>query len=383
MNIVEVIKKVSTVFEPKEDPMFSFSIENQKVFLENLCLPKDDIERSYNQYLCQRAMRKKPFSFVSNIASGAIILFYIIRTYSRKYELVKKHNAIFLHDGKNNSIIPMSLWEEEYGDIIRSDGQDYVLTTWDLKYIFNIWKRHPLSMEFLLKNVIKIARYRALVIKNNPKAIIVCVEYSYTSSLLTDWCSKNGVQHINVMHGEKLFYIRDSFFRFHKCYVWDEYYVELFMKLRADVEQFIVEVPEALHFSEKKYYNKELDFTYYLMDESKEELIKILDIMKILKNKGYSVAVRPHPRYSDRATINVLFEGVTYIEDGNVVSIEESILRTRNAISLYSTVLNQAYHNGVDIVIDDISDKKKYNKLYELQYRIMYITDKKLLSEIL
>ena len=382
MNIVEVIKRVATVFEPKEDPMFSFSIEKQKGFLENLCLPKDDIERSYNQYLCQRAMRKKLFSFVSNIASGVIILFYIIRTYSRKHELVKRYNAIFLHDGKNNSIIPTSL-RVEYGDIIRSDGQDYVLTTWDLKYIFDVWKRYPFSMEFLLKNIIKIARYRALVIKNNPDAIIVCVEYSYTSSLLTDWCSKNGVHHINVMHGEKLFYIRDSFFRFHKCYVWDNYYIELFIKLRADVEQFIVEVPEALHFSEKRYYNKEIDFTYYLMNESKEELIKILDVMKQLKNKGYNVAVRPHPRYSDIPSVNALFEGVTCIEDGNVVSIEESILRTKNTISLYSTVLNQAYHNGVNIVIDDVSDKNKYNKLYELQYRIMYITDKKLLSEIL
>lgn len=177
--------------------------------------------------------------------------------------------------------------------------------------------------------------------------------------------------------------MRDSFFRFHKCYVWDEFYKDLFIKLRAESKQFIVEVPDSIIFTEKEKYVKQLDYTYYLMAEDRDVLQVISNSLKKLKDNGYSVAVRPHPRYSDPQLIKELFEGIFIIEDGKKVSIEESVMRTRNAVSLYSTVLYQAYHNGVSIVIDDVSDSLKYNKLRELQYRLMYSDDKKLLSEIL
>ena len=83
--------------------------------------------------------------------------------------------------------------------------------------------------------------------------------------------------------------------------------------------------------------------------------------------KGKKVAVRPHPRYSDMKYVEEYF-GELVIEDVKTLPIEKSILRTKTVIAVYSTVLNQAYSNGIPIVIDNISAPEKYKKLEELQY---------------
>lgn len=66
-----------------------------------------------------------------------------------------------------------------------------------------------------------------MITKYQSKAIVVHNEYSFTSSILTAYCETRNVLHINVMHGEKMYYIRDSYFRYDRCYVWDAYYRDL------------------------------------------------------------------------------------------------------------------------------------------------------------
>ena len=70
------------------------------------------------------------------------------------------------------------------------------------------------------------------------------------------------------------------------------------------------------------------------------------------------------------------------IEDTRKIEIEKSILRTENVISLYSTVLNQAIHNNISIVIDDITNRGKYLRLKEMQF-ICLNKEHKLLSDII
>ena len=82
------------------------------------------------------------------------------------------------------------------------------------------------------------------------------------------------------------------------------------------------------------------------------------------------MAVRPHPIYSDLHAVSDLFKGAE-IEAKETLAIENSILRTRNAISGYSTVLSQAYNAGVNIVIDDETNPEHYRKLKELQYNVL------------
>ena len=76
--------------------------------------------------------------------------------------------------------------------------------------------------------MVKLAMYRYQYEVYHPKAMIVDEEYSYTSSFLTEYCHRLGVEHIDIMHGEKLYFIRDTFFCFDRCYVWDGYYRDLF-----------------------------------------------------------------------------------------------------------------------------------------------------------
>ena len=173
----------------------------------------------------------------------------------------------------------------------------------------------------------------------------------------------------------------DSFFRFNKCYVWDEYYKKLFTELRADNSQFVIEVPPSLSFASNIDAEKSIDFTYYLGIENQKEIKKIISSLSKLVEEGYRIAIRPHPRYSDMELFRNISNGIE-LEDCKSLSIEESLERTKNAISFFSTVLNQAYYNQVGVVIDDVTKPEQYNKLHEVGY-IMLNKKHKLLSSLI
>lgn len=65
-----------------------------------------------------------------------------------------------------------------------------------------------------------------------------------------------------------------------------------------------------------------------------------------------------------------------------IASIEQSILRTKCAVSLYSTVLLQASINGVAVVIDDLTAPERFVQLKSLRY-IMLDKPHGLLSALL
>ena len=223
--------------------------------------------------------------------------------------------------------------------------------------------------------------YRSLYETYQPKAIIVSEEYSYTSSFLTEYCHRLGVAHINVMHGEKLYYIRDSFFCFDRCYVWDECYRRLFCDLRTEPMQFRVELPPSMQPWDAQGVEKAVDYTYYLQAETPQMLEIIAESLQTLRKSGAKVAVRPHPLYSDKETVRRLFSDFE-IEANAEVGIETSILRTRHVIGLYSTVLYQAHINHVPVVIDDLTDPERFAQLRSLRY-IMLDKPHRLLSALL
>ena len=53
-------------------------------------------------------------------------------------------------------------------------------------------------------------------------------------------------------------------------------------------------------------------------------------------------------------------------------------MRTENVISVFSTVLQQAYYNNVAVVIDDVSNPEKIEKLRERGFVMLQIPHKKL-----
>lgn len=379
MELLSSLKKYAFKVERMSDSDFTFPVAKQKKIVSSFPEPRDDIERSYFQYKCQMKLNKPYIAFLINLGALPLILYLFAKRQNRSY-IVRKCDAVFLSEGIPEHVIPDEL-RSEYGEWTIINDHEFTLLKDDRKFIRQLFRRYPFSWHLLLKSIIKIGYYRNEIEAYKPSAIVVCGEYSFTSSILTAYCNTMGIKHIDVMHGEKYYYMRDSFFHFDRCYVWDEYYKTLFLSLRAEGTQFIVNTPRSMYFSKGNVVEKTVDYTYYLGGEDNETLLNIANSMKRLKEKGNHVVVRAHPRYSDPKVVGDIFKGLQ-LEDSTNVDIEESVLRTRNAVSGSSTVLNQAYHNNVQVVIDDISNPDKYNKLSELQY-IMLNVKHKLLSEVM
>ena len=373
------LRKMATKFEGRGP--FSCPVEEQSEYLAKFRHPRSNIERSFFQYKAQMKLKGAWISFLINLASVPLFLIYLFMPSNRLKDRLER-DAVFVKDGGvDDNVLPNSL-RKEFENLESQAVEGHKLKFKDRAYILKLLLRYPLSWHLALKATIKIARYRWLVDSYSPKALIVHNEFSFTSSLLTDFCNKNGVELINVMHGEKLYFMRDSFFKFNRCYIWNEYYNELFTELRADPGQFIVEVPPSLLF-ESKAVEKTVDYTYYLQAQGGDGLEKIANMMKQLALNGYKVAIRPHPRYTNLELLNKYIDGSNIeVEKCKELSIEESVLRTKNVISIYSTVLQQAFYNGTNVVIDDVSDKVLYDKLKETKY-IMLQFDSTILSNII
>ena len=375
----EWLRKMAGKFSGKS--LFDYPVEQQKKYLSKFREPRSLIERSFFQYKAQMKLKGAWISFLINLASIPLFLLYFFMPSNRLKDRFKR-DAVFVKDGGvDDNVLPKSL-REEFKNLESQAVEGRKLKFKDRIYVLGLLLRHPLSWHFALKAEIKIARYRWLVSLYSPKALIVHNEFSFTSSLLTDFCNKSRVELINVMHGEKLFFMRDSFFKFNRCYIWNEFYKDLLSELRADPGQFIVEVPPSLLF-ESKAVEKAVDYTYYLQAQGGDGLEKIANMMKQLSLKGYKVAIRPHPRYTNLDLLNQYIDGSNIeVEKCKELSIEESVLRTKNVISIYSTVLQQAFYNGTNVVIDDVSDKVLYDKLKETKY-IMLQFDSTILSNII
>jgi len=349
-------------------------------------LPKnlDYINRSFAQYKCQMWFYKKINKIILNICSISvffpILIFLLLNGYFllflNKCELFfsksnqrKLNIAIFF--GCNENTIPKSL-NKYYKSIIRIDP-NFALDLKTLIFLINkLYSKFYYYPYFCLKNTIKISLYNANIIINQPKAFIETFEYSFTSSILTYYCEINNCKHINIMHGEKLFNIRDSFFKFHKCYVWHKHYVDLFEKLGADKNQFIIELPSFFNikqFNSIKDMGKKDIFKYYLSGkETQKQLYQLYEVLNILSN-NFDIVIRPHPIWSKKNSANNFFKNLE-VENPNNVSIIDSLLSADYICALYSTVLFQGYCMNKKIVVNDL-DKAIYEKLKELDFIIV------------
>ena len=347
---------------------FDVSAKEQKSFLDGLGPAKDDFDRSFKQYKSQIFFQSKTKSFLINIASipaviGLVICYMAMGLFLRKgskvdaISRIKESEHCEPDSVINKYEIDRTHWREKGG--IRPS--DYLFTMYlCFRFIF-----HPY---FVVKNLYKIAKYSGLVYTYNPTAFIVCDEFSFTSSIMTSFCDKHGVKHINVMHGEKLFYIRDSYFRFHECYVWDEHYKQLFIEMCAEPNQFYIELPLSMKFDKRDYQDSEqfADYKYYLANYSEEEIASIVKEMEFARKNEKRVKFRPHPHYSDLDLLR------KYVPEEEIefpnVDILVSLSNCGYVVGLYSTVLVQAYFNNIKVILDDVTYKEKCNKLSEIKY---------------
>ncbi|MCR5482413.1 MAG: hypothetical protein K6F52_06425 [Clostridia bacterium] len=384
-KVFPLLKGIAVFFEKNMNQLFSVSVEAQQRILNSFENPKDDIERSYFQYCCQIRMNKRIVNIMWNLAS--FLIYFFVRkkliTAANPPATVIHSRAVFFADEPSKNLVPKEV-ADEYGEIqITGEFPKARLREADVVFLNSIRKRYPRDWYFALKLMLKISQFRGIMDAFKPECILTCSEYSFTSSILHEYCSMEGVRIVNVQHGEKFYFIRDAFFHFDKCYLWSDYYVDMMKSLRAEESQFCVSVPQALVFPEEILALRHItfDYTYYLQEETTKELAVIKDSLLFLQKQGITVCLRPHPVFSNKEKIRRIFSEFE-IQDNFDVSIEKSLMMTKYAVSAYSAVLKQALYNGVGVVVDDISNPSRYRKLKEYRYEILDNTHS-LLSEIL
>lgn len=382
MSLLQTLKLAVIRLNGDRNTLFDVPVARQKAILEGLPEPEDLLDRSYAQYRCQMMLERPILHAMYQVAAMLLLPVYRRQLLHRPAPCKEQAaDAVFAFGGPD-AILPYSLRQEFPGVRQVQDFQNALfLTGEDCSFLRELARCYPTAFYFRFKCMAKLAMYRSLYETYRPKTIIVSEEYSYTSSFLTEYCHRLGVEHINVMHGDKLYYIRDSFFHFDRCYIWDEYYRKLFCALRAEPTQFRVELPPSMQPWDMGGVKETVDYTYYLQAETPQMLGKIEESLQTLRKSGAVVAVRPHPVYSDMETVRRLFPEFE-IEVNAEVGIETSILRTRHVIGLYSTVLYQAHINHVPVVIDDLTDPERFAQLRSLRY-IMLDKPHGLLSALL
>ena len=349
---------------------FDVPQEHQAFFLHSLGTPRNDIERSYFQYCCQNFFAPKWKPILLDIVSlifyiPAIIILLLMGLRIRK----KRHIDALTIDLKG--------MEEIIPDVL-SDSYDISFNKWSIKgglrigdfpYLMQIFFSHAFSGYFSLKSMVKIAQYSEIISMYSPKCIIAHSEYSFSSSILTEYCEKRGVKHINVQHGEKLFNIVDAFFRFDECFVWSQHYVKLFTDLRAEPSQFKVSLPPSMKIDLSAHKNESVwaDYKYYLANFLESQIKGIVESLSFVKKTGKTVKYRIHPRHQN---LELLLKYVQSddIEYPNEVSIVDSLANCNYVVGSYSTVLNQAFCSGRSVLLDDVTFKDQYERLADLRY---------------
>ncbi len=387
-----------------------FDIKNDRRYLDFLAnkyqdvINKDDIKsyfyRSFLQYKCQMYKlsfyKKLVLNFISLLAIPLFVIFLIYNS------LLNKNLNTQSSDHKKTILLGFPIIRDKdlvpkpiiiNYKVISMNSKKFILTLDKDVWIFLkfLLKNFTFSFYFIFKLLIKMTLYNYFCQKYTPVAIIDEAEFSFTSSILTAYLERKSILYINVMNGEKLFYIRDSFFRFSECWVWNKHYINLFKKLYAFEKQFKIGIPprhKKLKNNKKIFKNKKI-LKFYWGSEGeldKEELQYILTGLHKLKEKGYKIIIRCHPSHINK---NKFYRDSQYLfndfilENAESKDIFHSLLDTYYALGTCTSVLYEADLMRKVVVINDYNNN--LSALERMDYIIVknkrYIPFSKLVKE--
>lgn len=365
MNYIKILKFLRSF----DKDLFEVSSKQQEGFLKKMKVPKDDIDRSYNQFRGRHFFYHTFKEIAAEIVSFFALPIYIIYCIILYIFKPKPKNLIQAVGDFNSfeEVIPNSLRQEfDIDNNVWNKGR--MLSGQDVLLLCKIFFRHPVPC-FVFKIAIKLSYYKYMIYCYSPNAIIVHNEASYAGSILTKYCNDLGIEHINVQHGEKLFYIGNAYFRYNRCYVWGEHYKQMFLNLQAEPNQFRIEIPESFNIDVNKHFRKEYysDYKYYLQVYDEPKLLSIIKSLNFILKNNKTYKFRPHPRFSNIKLLESLVDK-SQIEYPRDVPILESIASTKHAIGSFTTVLNQAFYANIDVIFDDVTYKDTFYKLGDLNY---------------
>ena len=361
--------KILLFLEKGNRDFFTYPKEEQMVFLNTLGEAKDDIDRGYKQYLCQKQLvlpkwKRILFNVIGALAFPFVAIYFLIK---RLFTKKSSHLDCLIEKKGMPEVVPLEVREKYHPTDEYEEGTSLGLS--DLGFLWRMICRAPFQPYFVFKAMMNVVRYSHLIYKYSPQTMIQFYEFSFSCSILTAFCHRYGVKNIDLMHGEKLFYIRDAFFHYDEIYVWHQHYVDLLKSLKAEPNQFRIALPPSMHIDSNKYHNPKVysDYKYYLAIFDEEQIRSIVESMAFAKKEGKSVKYRPHPRYSDMTLLR------KYVSDEEIelpreVSIQESVANLGCAVGSYTTVMVQAYFSGKQVMMDDVAFSEQYQKLKNLNY---------------
>lgn len=361
--------KILRFLEHGNRTVFGFPKEEQIAYLTRLGEAGDDIDRGYKQYLCQNQLVRPQwkiglFNVVGALGLPFMLQFFLVK---RIFATQGQHIDCLIEKKGMPEVVPSEVREKYH------PSEDYEMRSSlclaDLGFCWRLICRAPQHPYFVFKAMMNVARYSQLIRRYSPKTMIQFGEFSFSSSILTDYCHRHGVRHVDVMHGEKLFNIRDAYFHYDECYVWNEHYVKLFTSMKAEPTQFVVAVPPSVKIDEDKYKNPSVyaDYKYYLALYDEDTIRQIVDSMSFAAKEGKTVKYRPHPRYSDLDLLKKYVKEDA-IELPKEVNIQESVANMGCAVGSFTTVMVQTYLSGKQVMMDDVAEKKEYEQLRSLNY---------------
>lgn len=410
INAKVIFKRIYNYFLSSNFNIREINLENDRKYLNILEKKyrkkinednslKSYFYRSFLQYKCQ--MYKIPFYkkiILNSFSLIAIPLFLLIIIFNSLLSSLSRNSKVHFSDNKKTILLGFSITYDK--DLIpKSILKNHKVISMNSKkfnFINNkeVWiffkfliKKFTFYFYFIFKLLVKITIYDYFCQKYKPVAIVDNAEFSFTSSIMTAFLEKNNILYINVMHGEKLFYIRDSFFRFSECYVWDKHYIDLFKNLYAYEKQFKIKIPhrhEKFTNNKKYFQGKKMLKYYWTSEKEKDELLYILNGLNKLQKNGFKIVIRYHPLHKEYffRYINSYFDNFI-IEKPECKDIYNSLLETNYVLATYSTVLSEANMMGKIPVINDYGDN--ILKLERLNYIIVkrgqYIPFSKLVRE--
>lgn len=380
------------------------TVREQKEMIDSFPEPKDDYDRVFYNYRCskkgQKLITTVAFNLIGIAACPFLLLLYsinrIVMVFKEKKEfcdavIIEHTNRV----GVKYSIegrVPQQIFEEFDNVKTLKTGtfpkiSKGVIGTTPLKTWVIFVAKHPLKGFLNLRVLINLMGIQRIIDIYEPKAIVISrAEWNGISSLTTYSCERQGVEYINLMHGEMLAENSSAFVRFSRFFIWDEDYIDVLGWSRCERSQFVVFTPEIYTRDETPNKPPRYFLLYALTGNEKtgkDENVELLkQELKLITETGRKCKVRPHPRWSDVKYLEEVFKETSIVlEDINTKTATESILESNYVASNYSTILSEAYYLGKKIVIDDVTNPALIEVLKERKY-LMLKKEHILLSEL-
>ena len=362
-------------------------------FLNSLPRPKDDVDMSYNKYLCKRHMydstKLKIMEVLSFIAMIPGRILANLPPMGQSSERPVKGRLVFeaLNHLDYHDIAPQELFDR-YEDIIirESCHKKFGRLNRDAQTIYKeCARRYGTDSFFMFLSYKDLVKHSALIRKYNHAALSsYAIERNTASPIITMLYEKEGRKFISFQHGNYLLQMIQAYMKFSEYFTWDSAYIDMFVNdLKCEPGQFTLYTPGklkkkwALETIEPEYF-----CTYYFSNESSSTIGELANILRGFEAAGKKCKVRLHPRWEvNNAIIREKFKGFL-IEEARNVTMEQSLASTEYVIALASTVLDEALAEGRKVVIDDVTNPGKYRSLKERKYVVLQ-KEHLLLSELM